>query len=67
MNKYTFSLSTTECEKADITMSFEPEGMTHMEVTEFYLRFLRACGFYVNFNMTDPDVNELADDYNPVS
>ena len=57
---FTFKYQTTDCENAIVEMTFSPEGAGHHEITDFYMRFLRACGFVIN-HAQDPDVNDLGD------
>jgi hypothetical protein len=57
--RYRFIMTTDDCEDATVELSFTPAGAAHFEVTDFYLRFLRACGFFIK-NANDPDVNELS-------
>ena len=39
-------------------------SITHFEVTEAYIQFLRACGFAVPM-MSEPNVMDMTDDHNP--
>ena len=61
MSTYTFSFESDEedGEVASIEMAFSPIESTHFEITEFYMRFLKACGFEIK-SANSPDINDLA-------
>ena len=61
MSTYTFIYESgeEEAEAASIEMALTPSNPTHFEITEFYMRFLRACGYAIK-NVDQPDINDLA-------
>lgn len=58
---YTFSYTTNDCEDCSVKITFTPASLTHHEITEYFGRFLRACGFYIK-SLDEPDINDLAEE-----
>lgn len=58
MSTFSFSYHGDDDEAVTIEMTIH-DAVTHMDVTAAYMRFLRACGFYIGDAIDRPDVNDL--------
>lgn len=58
MRQVTFTYRTDDCEDISVEMCCNLEGHTHMEITDFYARFLRALGYNIK-DLYEPDINDL--------